>query len=1014
MSLSKGEHLKLYEGDLIDSRFRVLRELGAGNFSKVYCCHDITRQREVKRALVAVKIVKREYMEDAYFERDMLDVFRRKRAEGPMVCRMMEFFEWRKCPVIVMSIHGPSLRTRRLGFKNGVVTRTKLVQLAYSLLTTLRYVHFDCQMVHTDMKPDNILLADLDAPKHSLGSQWVVCDFGSASLWRMDHLDADLITTRPYRAPEVVLGNQWFYAADMWSMGCILFEVATGQRLFDVRDDVTHLQLMEKRLGPLPDLFTRNAKHSAKYFTSSGSFIAESESIRAGKVSMRKLKDVFSDDPELYELISAMLIYDPMKRLTAKEGLQHSIFDGIHLLSKKTDAIDNNGHNLNGNSIAFSPSVLHSHIEGKLGTGSKHLEILSGVGGKIVTRRGSSVPAISIDNNTSLNPHPPNRLGLKFVGKAPRVGGTTSRAFIFQKARPQDSSVVNVEPPRCPTPERGEKTSPDNSHPSGSFASSHGNDQTHKMRRFPVVYASPIDMSTENETLVEGISKLCEKSVFASSSNTSEGDSLVRNPPGPFPIVIPTPEKVLSSADCFSEYTNPHRERDQPSLKVSDISQSEKSLGASQVDDTTGAGSPLGPLTHVINMNGLVLPTECESEVNVGNVLRPFPSHPLSCFSATHNSLDLKAAKGGSDWKDSTRKSGLHALATREMKGGCNSLTLHPAHTNVSELSWLSNSILRPSTSSLPPTHAPTAGKQSLPFNLADVISSPKTAQTGNLLKEGNVRVRVFPNGAQGAVMPRVIIKKSFEGTATNSTQHQLPSPTVRNVVQQGRSGAMNSLAGLPRAGSSQSMSLRASTIKVRRRSDTHVNVLKTVNTVRSKTNYPNSQEISFQKSNYPLKNGSTVAGRGVLVDMGTISSEAPSMFAPKLTASTGVVSTQISSFNSVNPTVLEVPQKRRPSVDIRPTHSQLIQRNVVSSGKPGVCVKNPPGQEYLNQSDVSRAMQSNGGADDDTFVSGVTAGMDGNATQHVGALMSTVEDASCEMRAPHMTRHFPTVQAPE
>ncbi|KAF8279376.1 hypothetical protein TcBrA4_0101050 [Trypanosoma cruzi] len=82
MSLSKGEHLKLYEGDLIDSRFRVLRELGAGNFSKVYCCHDITRQREVKRALVAVKIVKREYMEDAYFERDMLDVFRRKRAEG--------------------------------------------------------------------------------------------------------------------------------------------------------------------------------------------------------------------------------------------------------------------------------------------------------------------------------------------------------------------------------------------------------------------------------------------------------------------------------------------------------------------------------------------------------------------------------------------------------------------------------------------------------------------------------------------------------------------------------------------------------------------------------------------------------------------------------------------------------------------------------------------------------------------------------------------------------------------
>ena len=66
-----------------------------------------------------------------------------------------------------------------------------------------------------------------------------VIDFGSAT-FEDDH-HTSIVSTRHYRAPEVILALTWSYPCDMWSIGCILMELYTGSALFQTHDDIEHL-----------------------------------------------------------------------------------------------------------------------------------------------------------------------------------------------------------------------------------------------------------------------------------------------------------------------------------------------------------------------------------------------------------------------------------------------------------------------------------------------------------------------------------------------------------------------------------------------------------------------------------------------------------------------------------------------------------------------------------------------------------------------------------------------------
>ena len=73
------------------------------------------------------------------------------------------------------------------------------------------------------------------------------------------------VSTRHYRAPEVILEHQWPHACDLWSIGCIMFELLTGVTMFQTHSNFEHLCMMQHILGPIPKCLLEGSK-KLKYF----------------------------------------------------------------------------------------------------------------------------------------------------------------------------------------------------------------------------------------------------------------------------------------------------------------------------------------------------------------------------------------------------------------------------------------------------------------------------------------------------------------------------------------------------------------------------------------------------------------------------------------------------------------------------------------------------------------------------------------------------------------------------
>lgn len=87
-------------------------------------------------------------------------------------------------------------------------------------------------------------------------------DFGNATYEKEHH--SAVINTRQYRAPEVILNLGWDEHSDLWSVGCILMELYSGELFFNTHDNLEHLALMERAVGKFPAWMLSNAGASAK------------------------------------------------------------------------------------------------------------------------------------------------------------------------------------------------------------------------------------------------------------------------------------------------------------------------------------------------------------------------------------------------------------------------------------------------------------------------------------------------------------------------------------------------------------------------------------------------------------------------------------------------------------------------------------------------------------------------------------------------------------------------------
>jgi len=119
----------------------------------------------------------------------------------------------------------------------------------------------------------------------------------------------------------------------VWGAACVLVEMYTGRTLFKSGDDIEQLAMFEGALGPVPASLIHNTSETkrAKMFTPYG--LVKSQSYLTDPIAAKNINDqqallhyFHPDDVLFYDLITRMLCYEPLERLSTKEALHHPFF----------------------------------------------------------------------------------------------------------------------------------------------------------------------------------------------------------------------------------------------------------------------------------------------------------------------------------------------------------------------------------------------------------------------------------------------------------------------------------------------------------------------------------------------------------------------------------------------------------------------------------------------------------------------------------------------------------------
>ncbi|KAG5506582.1 hypothetical protein JIQ42_06834 [Leishmania sp. Namibia] len=314
--------------DVSTQRFKILSLLGEGTFGKVVESWDRKRKE-----YCAVKIVRNvpKYTRDAKIEIQFMEKVRQADpADRFPLMKIQRYFQndsGHMC--IVMPKYGPCLLDWIM--KHGPFNHRHLAQIVFQTGVALDYFHSELHLMHTDLKPENILMETSDSTVDPVTNRQLppdpcrvrICDLGGCCDER--HSRTAIVSTRHYRSPEVILGLGWMYSTDMWSMGCIVYELYTGKLLYDTHDNLEHLHLMEKTLGRLPSEWASRCgtEEARLLYNSTGQLRPCTDPKHLARIARaRPVRDVIRDDL-LCDLIYGLLHYDRQKRLNARQMTTH-------------------------------------------------------------------------------------------------------------------------------------------------------------------------------------------------------------------------------------------------------------------------------------------------------------------------------------------------------------------------------------------------------------------------------------------------------------------------------------------------------------------------------------------------------------------------------------------------------------------------------------------------------------------------------------------------------------------
>ncbi|CAH8833995.1 unnamed protein product [Trichobilharzia szidati] len=351
-------------GEVWMGQYLINSLIGKGSFGQVMKAHDCISNEDV-----AIKIIKnkRAFTNQAQVEirllREMNHYVEEAVASGKepppgsnLIVRLLTHFTFRGHLCLVFELLSYNLYDllRNTNFHGVSLGLTR--KFAQQLCCALDFLSRpELQIIHCDLKPENILLVN---PKRSTIK---LVDFGSSC--HMNEKIYQYIQSRYYRSPDVLLGLDYTMSIDMWSLGCILVELHTGEPLFAGQNEVGQMMKIIEVLGMPPRLLLDKSRRWHVFFerTADRTYIPKASCQQPGSRRLSEILGVNSGGPRgrrlheaghtpmdysiFLEFVLRMLTFDPARRISPAEALTHRFF-------RRPNTNSNTGGGGGGNSSA--------------------------------------------------------------------------------------------------------------------------------------------------------------------------------------------------------------------------------------------------------------------------------------------------------------------------------------------------------------------------------------------------------------------------------------------------------------------------------------------------------------------------------------------------------------------------------------------------------------------------------------------------------------------------------------
>lgn len=307
---------KLVNGDHLAYRYEVLFSLGSGAFGQVVKAIDHKTGEQV-----AIKIIinTKQMHSEGQIESQILTKLNHKSC--PNVVQTYDHFMFRNHICISFEILGRDLYELIHGRTYSRLLKpfsdSQIRSYTFQLFQGLAGIH-EAGVVHCDIKPENILVTNTNR------SAIKIIDFGSGCFNGFQTYT--YVQSRFFRAPEVVLGIKYGPAIDVWSAAMVIIELMTGRPLFPCENEHELLWMITELLGPPPDYIIQQSTRKNKFFNEiRGKFVLKQIPRRFFRpASLNMMKAMETNDFNLVDLVLKCLTWDPERRITAQEALNHS------------------------------------------------------------------------------------------------------------------------------------------------------------------------------------------------------------------------------------------------------------------------------------------------------------------------------------------------------------------------------------------------------------------------------------------------------------------------------------------------------------------------------------------------------------------------------------------------------------------------------------------------------------------------------------------------------------------